>query len=666
MIRTADSSTSLADGSFGALGVAGTTSTGTGFTRFNPPGTTVFLAPDAKGNANSRLVLQLPAGTVLPADHYELYVPNSGTQVIDDIYNNQLDGEFLGNPASAGTDVNGNPAYEDLLPTGQYRQGMSGDGVPGGAFTTGFVVVPTGNLIYARPDYSEDPLLPSTSSDGSITQPYSVLAPQAAPNALNAGTLNNGDPNGGLNIAVNFLSGFNPTYDRAGIGRFARSAFYAASQLSTKGPVVVVALPGTPQRNPITGVVSQKTFVLQAPSGSDPVKNDGSASVPFDTMLVFQPGSTLKLSNASLYVQNQGSAIQALGGANPNDRVTFTSYADDSVAGDTNNNGTDTKPAGGDWGGIVFRNFDQAVAGRTDTFPVDSTLVGPGGSPAVSGADDALSTIQFANIKYAGGPVPATRGTRYDAITLYNSRPAITQDNISLSGTSNTGSAQASISGDLDSFREDDTARGPLIRRVTLIQNGINGVLIRPASSGVVQETDAVPYLDNPLSLGGVRNFTLDAPLPYILLSRLEIGTELLNDTVDQSTDSVLNRLYVQPGVMIKFQRGAGIEVVTPGASLNVGDRTYINGFDSQASFDFTTGLPTSTYGPSTPGFRPDSGDARVLFTSLYDNTATTFVLQPANAGHHDHRPGDRLGQLGTQHPAPADADQRPCARPLG
>ena len=77
---------------------------------------------------------------------------------------------------------------------------------------------------------------------------------------------------------------------------------------------MVVALPGTPQLNPITGVVSQQTFVLQAPSGSDPVINNASTTVPFDTTLVFTAGSTLKLENASLFVQNQGSAIEALGG----------------------------------------------------------------------------------------------------------------------------------------------------------------------------------------------------------------------------------------------------------------------------------------------------------------------------------------------------------------
>ena len=56
---------------------------------------------------------------------------------------------------------------------------LSGDGVAGGAFMTGFTVVPNGNVIYARPDYVENPLNPATYANGSLAQPYPVLAPQA-------------------------------------------------------------------------------------------------------------------------------------------------------------------------------------------------------------------------------------------------------------------------------------------------------------------------------------------------------------------------------------------------------------------------------------------------------------------------------------------------------
>jgi len=631
LVRSANAAGGTPDGEFGTLGEAGLQSSGTGFTRVNPAGTTLTVQGSRYGG-NTEIKVTLPAGTTLPADYYRLYIPNAGATRLVDIYGNQVDGEFTGNPTGTGADLNGDPAYQDLLPTGQYRAGLSGDGVAGGAFMTGFAVLPSGNLLYARPDYVEDPLLPSTTSNGSLAQPYTVLAPQSAANGPGASTFNNGDPNGGENAAANFLTGFNTTYDRAGIGRFARSAFYAASQLSRVGPVVVVALPGTPQRDPLTGLVSQQTFVLQAPAGTpatfDPVANDGSASVPFDTTLVFNAGATLKLQNASLFAQNQGSAIQALGGINPNDRVTFTSYADDTVGGDTNHNGANSVPHGGDWGGVVFRNFDQA--GRTDTFPVDRTLVGPGGGAAIAGENDTMSSLNYATIRYGGGAVPQTQGTRFDEVTLYNSRPSLTNDTITGSAPGDTsGGSQAGISGDFNSFREDDVARGPLVRRTTVTGTSLNGIWVRPSvDTGVAQANDAVPLPANPVTLGGVQNYAFADPLPYILTSVLRVGTSFVNDT-PATVNNVMNRLYIQPGMMVKSEPGAGIQVITAGASMIVGDRTYITGWDALATRD-PTGLPTSTYGPTTPGFVPNTtGDANVLFTSALDNVATTSYFDP-------------------------------------
>ena len=479
LMGTADSPVGTPDGDFGDLGVAGITSPNSpgaeGFSQV--PGTTVTLTNGPNG-PNTRLVLSLAPGTTLNPDHYRFYMPNVvGVNALYDIYGNQLDGEFLGNPTAASSEPGAAAAntYEDFLPNGTYRAGMSGDGVAGGAFMTGFIVVPTGNLIYARPDYVENPLEPSTLSNGSIFQPYPDLAPQATATAANGGN---------LNATVNFFS-FNPTYDRAGSGHFDQSAIYAAQVLSANGPVVIVALPGTPNRNPITGIVTQPAFVLQAPAGSNPVINDGSTSVPFDTALIFDAGSIVKLSNASIFAQNQGSAIEVLGGSTPTQTVYFTSYKNDAIGGDTNHDASNTAPAGGDWGGLVFRNFDEqgtstvssttgggpfggGGTGTTTTtisrlnnpnfaaFPVDGVLQGPNGAPAISGPDDSLDFINFASLSFGGGAVPATNGFRYDSITAMASRPFIANSIINGGGSS----SQATISGDLDSFREDDTARG--------------------------------------------------------------------------------------------------------------------------------------------------------------------------------------------------------------
>src|SRR5262249_27913038 len=163
-----------------------------------------------------------------------------------------------------------------------------------GAFVTGFTVVPYGNVVYSRPDFVENALLPNGAglSDGSLAKPYPVLAPEGNPNSALASNPTH-DPNLGLNDPGFFQpSHFSRLYDFSGDGKFEQSALYAASQLAYNGPVVVVALPGLPSRNPITGVVTQASYSLVAPAGNT-TGAGGSASVPYDTTLVFQAGAAL-------------------------------------------------------------------------------------------------------------------------------------------------------------------------------------------------------------------------------------------------------------------------------------------------------------------------------------------------------------------------------------
>ncbi len=607
LIRSADGPLALSDGDFG-------TGTAAGFTRV--AGATVELTNQIPGATlgqfgfNNRLVLRVPAGTTLAPDQYRIVIGNSGNERIIDLFGNQIDAENLGNVRPDGN------GFEVLMPDGTFRQGLTGNGVAGGGFVTGFTVVPPqrlepgtgrvlGNIIYSRPDYNDDPFLASDDPDGSRAKPFPTLAPEAIANFTNGGDLNS---------AANFLTGFDPRFDRNGNGRFDRSAFVEASRLSAAGPVVIVALPGNVTTVPGSSQTRQATFVLQAPSGTDPVVNDGSASVPDNTLLSFAPGSALKLLNASLYVQNQGSAVQILG--TPNERVNITSFADDTVGGDTNGDGADTNPRGGDWGGLVLRNFDDVSNGRADLpaqFPIDGKL-------GRSGADDVMSTVNFATIRYGGGAVPRTIGTRFDSITLFNSRPSIANTVVADGVTPDSaGGTQAAISADVDSFREDLIARGPLIRRTTFVRNSINGLLVRANAGSIqAQQTDAIFYPDNPQSQGGDRNFVFDDPVPHVLVSQLVLGQDLVQNTGGTLTSN-RNRLYVEPGMLVKFRPGASIALLSQQSSINVGDRTYINQFDAN---------PNAS--PLEIGFRPNTiGDAKVLFTTLFDDNATTTFFDP-------------------------------------
>ena len=624
------------------------------------PGTTVTLASTRPGSVlgqpgfDDRLILNLPANTTLGPDHYRLSIPNDGATALRDVFGNQLDGEFLGTQNAQG-------AYQDLIvATGQTRAGLSGDGVVGGSFQTGFVVVPTGNIIYARPDYNVDLYNLATAPDGSLARPFPVLAPQAAPTALNGGDLNDITTNRGTN--------FDPNQDRAQRGQFEPSAFFAAQQAAKLGPVVIIALPA--QNAPVTS--PNGTYVLDLPPKATSTNSvlSGSASVPFNTTLVFDPGTVVRLFNASLFAQNQGSAIQAMGSAsNP---VVFTSFNDPRYGGGNPSQG----PTGGDWGGVVFRNFDQGglpsnlqrqidtqttdrnatnvtFTTRPDQFPVDGTLQGPNGTPARSGEDDGMSILNFSNLNYGGGPVPQTQGTLgtgYDSVELFNSRPTLSNLTINNSGaTSVTPGAtvnQAAIGADFDSFREDALARGPLMRNINFFNDSINGVLLRAEPNGAIEMTDALHYPNNAFTAGGDQNFTFASPVPYVDLSLFRLGTQYLFDSSNQEVVAS-NRTYIQPGSLFKFERGAGIDVdpldgssrywtdlatgnltaspIDRPTSLNVGDRNYFTGFDQSGFYS-----PLNADGSVNPSFVPEAaGDAQVLFTSFYDSNATTSFVDP-------------------------------------
>src|SRR5262249_43419979 len=145
-------------------------------------------------------------------------------------------------------------------------------------------------------------------------------------------------------------------------------------------------------------------------------------------------------------------------------------------------------------------------------------------------------------------------------------------------------------------------------------------------TNGLIEPTNAMPYPTNPSTLGGTTsfgntlslNYTLDDPLPYLVLAQLVVGQQLLENS-GGNTSFVGDRLYIQPGMMVKMELGAGLDVINPAASLNVGSRSYITNFDQN-----------NNYSPESPNFvQETAADAEVLFTSIRDDTATTFFVDP-------------------------------------
>ena len=100
----------------------------------------------------------------------------------------------------------------------------------------------------------------------------------------------------------------------------------------------------------------------------------------------------------------------------------------------------------------------------------------------------------------------------------------------------------------MDSFREDDTARGPLIRQVTVSQNSLNGIWLMSESQRV-HRADHGDDLSRPTRRrwAASQNYTLFEPLPFIVLAQLVVGQEFIEnyrrtDQLDRRTGSTSSR----------------------------------------------------------------------------------------------------------------------------
>ncbi|MCC9599649.1 GEVED domain-containing protein [Stieleria sp. JC731] len=231
--------------------------------------------------------------------------------------------------------------------------------------------------------------------------------------------------------------------------------------------------------------------------------NNGSAladgtslNLPADVQMIIDAGAILKFGNARLSVGSfaptidlSGSNLQVLGtpsiitagglpardsgGAIIPGDVILTSVNDDSV-GTGNQIGLLPDPVAGDWGGIDFRS-DLDIADELRNNPEDAGIF--------------ANHIQFANIRYGGGPVAIGGDTVVvSPIDMAMTRATVINSTISRS-------ADAAISATPDTFREDrftdpryqDAGRftsdytrvGPEIHGNSLSDNSINGLYIR-------------------------------------------------------------------------------------------------------------------------------------------------------------------------------------------
>ncbi len=164
-------------------------------------------------------------------------------------------------------------------------------------------------------------------------------------------------------------------------------------------------------------------------------------------------GALFKLQEANLDVGSSAEGIDRSAGAlqvlgTPTEQVSFYSYRNDAIGGDSDGPGPGANP--GDWGGMVFReDSDMEERGIFLNWVNNATIVSGGGKLLVESVEETFTPIH-----------------------LIGARPTISQNTIRRS-------ADAAISADPLSFEDTGNRIGPDIQGNTIIENSLNGLFIR-------------------------------------------------------------------------------------------------------------------------------------------------------------------------------------------
>ncbi|HUP79453.1 MAG TPA: S8 family serine peptidase, partial [Pirellula sp.] len=261
--------------------------------------------------------------------------------------------------------------------------------------------------------------------------------------------------------------------------------------------------------------------------GTIPLRDGTSLQVPQGVTVMVDAGALFKLRSANFDVgtsavgvdRRQG-ALQILG--TPRDQVSFYSYRNDTVGGDSD--GPGAAPSSGDWGGLVFRDdSDKEASSIFLNWVNNATLDSGGGKLLVNSVENTFTPIH-----------------------MIGARPSVSNNTIRKS-------ADAAISADPASFSDVDQRIGPDIHGNLIIDNSINGLFVRiDTNVGSTIDKITVPSRWD------------DTDIVHVLTENLLISATPGGPQKDAVTGVIRarldGRLTIDPGVVVKLG-GARIEV---------------------------------------------------------------------------------------------------------
>ncbi|MBM4012172.1 MAG: matrixin family metalloprotease, partial [Planctomycetes bacterium] len=342
------------------------------------------------------------------------------------------------------------------------------DGLPGGTHAFWFTTASAAETVFV------DKLGPATGADGTLTKPYRTISA-------------------------------------------ALSAVTAAN----------TAAPGSRKIVRIVGNDAQTPYLLGTTTTNQSLADGTTFNVPKGVTVMIDAGAVFKLRSAVIDVGSSqplpstsraGAALQVLGV--PSKPVTFTSYHDDSIGGDSDGAGPGVQ--GGQWGGIVLRKDSDVSAG---------------GSTGRAW----LNSISNATLRYGGGQVRVDSQLQaFAPIQIEGTRPTVAFNTI-------TESAGAAIAATPNSFEDSRGRVGPEIRGNRLLANSVNGLFVK-----------IFTRFGSPLEQLDVAARFRSTDVVYVLQENLLIAGGAGGSRLDVSAGGIsprpTGRLTIDPGVIVKLQ----------------------------------------------------------------------------------------------------------------
>ncbi len=339
----------------------------------------------------------------------------------------------------------------------------------------------------------------------------------------------------------------------------------------------IVRIVGNGGEDGLTSTLADNVpYLVGVDVNGNPLSDGATLEVPQGVTLMIDGGTLIKLRTAnidvgssSLVTDRRHGALQVLG--TPDDIVSFYSYRDDSVGGDSD--GPSLGSQGGDWGGLVMRaDSDMEENGVFLNWVNHADLVQGGGKLTVGSVEE-----------------------QFTPVYLVGARPSV-------SFTTIRESADAAISADPRSFEDTIDRSGPKIHSNLIEDNTINGLFVRIRT----ELGKAIDTFDLPSRWSNTE-------IVHVVTENLLISATAGGPEIDPQTGLINarldGRLAIDPGVVVKLggariEAQLGAQLIAEGSLekpiifTSISDDSY----GGSGTFDTTNDLGSTTTAPGQWG----------------------------------------------------------------